>query len=304
MDVNSLELYKVFFTVASTKNITKAAEALYTGQPSISKSIKRLEEALQTTLFLRGKKGVTLTTDGELLFRHIEKAMQEIRAGEFAVKKSIENTSGKLSVGASTPIYEFIISPKLKGFLEANPKISVNIVDNSKSYEILETVQTGRLDIGVVTKPPVKQTSLEFVPVTHMDEIVVASPKYMNRFDTSDIKSFLERVAFIAIGKGNIMRTYSDLYMGELNSRFGVDLKPEIETSNMNFIIELVTLEAGIGVVYKQLVEQELQDGKLVSLDFLPQIQPREVCIALKKDGLRTFAVKEFVAHYTQGEKQ
>lgn len=296
--VNNLELYRVFYMVALSGNITKAAEMLYTGQSSVSKSIRRLEEALQTTLFIRSKKGVTLTTDGELLFRHIKKAMQEISAGEFAVKKNMEHTSGKLTIGASAPIYQSVVSPYLKGFLTAHPAITVNIVDNSKSYEIIEAVKSGLLDIGIVTEPPGRRTGIEFIPITAMEELVAAVPNYLGRLGTSDIKSFLEKAAFISIEKGNIMRDYSDLYFSELGGKFGVDIKPEIVTSNMNFIIELVTLEAGIGIIYRQLIEQELRDGKLVALDFLPRIQPRNICIALKKNALRTFAVKEFVAYY------
>lgn len=292
--INNLELYKVFYTVASTKNITEAARVLYTGQPSVSKSIKRLEESLQITLFIRSRQGVTLTVDGELLFRHIEKAMQEIDVGELAIKKNIECTSGILTLGVSAPIYRFAVLPYLKGFLEAHPNLTVNTTDNSKSYEIIEDVKAGLLDIGIVTKPPVRSAGIEFIPIANMKEIVVAAPNYLNRFDISDIKSFLEKVAFISIGKGNIMRDYSDLYLSEI----GINIKPDIVTSNMNFIIELATLEVGIGIVYKQFVEQELQYGKLVSLDFLPPIQTREICIILKKNELRTFAVKEFVEYY------
>ncbi|MCD7948610.1 MAG: LysR family transcriptional regulator [Oscillospiraceae bacterium] len=299
MDIGNLELYKVFYTVALTQNITKAAQALFIGQPSVSKSIRRLEESLQVQLFIRSKKGVVLTEDGAMLFRHVEQAMQALHAGETALKKHAQHTAGKLTMGVSTPIYQSVVLPHLKGFLEEHADVAVNIVDNSKSYEILDAVKSGLLDLGMLSRPPVNITGIAFIPITHMEEIVVAAPSYLSRFDTSDRKSFLEQISFISIGKGNIMRDYSDLYLSELKSAFGVEVKPEIFTSNMNFIIELAMLEVGIGIVYRQLIEQELRDRNLVLLDFLPPIQPREICIVLKKNELRTAAIQEFVAYYS-----
>lgn len=285
--------------MAATQNITKAAEKLYTGQPSVSKAIKKLEEALQTTLFIRSPKGVVLTADGKLLFKHIEKALREIQAAETAVKKNSARASGRLVLGVSAPVYKFVVLPYLKDFLQTHPNIVITIADNSKSYEVLEGVKSGLLDIAVVTKPPARKAGLEFVPVTRMEEVVVAAPRYLERFDLSKIPSFLEKAAFISIDKNRIMRDYSDLYLKELAREFGVEVKPEIETGNMNFIIELVGLEVGIGIVYRQFIERELQDGKLVALDFLPRIKPREICIALKKGALRTHALKEFMQYYS-----
>ena len=303
MHVNNLELYKIFYTVASVNNMTKAAEMLFMGQPAVSKAIRRLEETLQTSLFIRNKKGVILTTDGQVLFEHVERAIRELGVGEYAVMKNVKNTVDKLKLGVSAPIYKVIIQPNLKGFLDSRPNIAVSIVDNSKSHEIIEDVKTGVLDIGVVTKPPVKVPQIEFIPIANMDEIVVASPGYLSRMNTSDVKSFLESITFISIETGNIMRDYSELYLHELRKKYCVNVKPEIETSNMNYIIELVNLEAGIGIVYAQMIEQELQDGKLVNLNFLPGISPRDICIALKKNRLRSVAINEFVTYYLEEVK-
>ena len=67
----SLSSYKIFYAVANTGNISRAAKELYISQPAISKSIQKLEESLGTKLFLRSSRGVTLTPEGSLLYGHV-----------------------------------------------------------------------------------------------------------------------------------------------------------------------------------------------------------------------------------------
>ena len=63
-----LSLYRIFYTVANTENISRAARQLFISQPSLSKSIGRLEEQLDTQLFIRTSRGVRLTEEGQLLY--------------------------------------------------------------------------------------------------------------------------------------------------------------------------------------------------------------------------------------------
>ena len=73
MDTN-LSLYRIFYTVANAGNISKAARELYISQPAISKAISKLESNLETTLFIRNSRGVTLTEEGKLMYEYIRNA--------------------------------------------------------------------------------------------------------------------------------------------------------------------------------------------------------------------------------------
>ena len=80
MDQN-LSQYKIFYEVAKAGNISKAAKELYISQPAISKAISKLEDSLQVTLFTRSSRGVQLTPEGELLFKHTQEAFQVLDQG-------------------------------------------------------------------------------------------------------------------------------------------------------------------------------------------------------------------------------
>ena len=77
-----LSQYKIFYEVARTGNISKAAKELYISQPAISKSISKLEENLGIALFSRNSRGVCLTMEGEMLYSHIATAFESIILGE------------------------------------------------------------------------------------------------------------------------------------------------------------------------------------------------------------------------------
>ena len=69
-----LELYRVFKEVAEAGNITAAAQTLFISQSAVSQSIKQLEAELQTRLFARNSRGVTLTADGRMLYEYVRSA--------------------------------------------------------------------------------------------------------------------------------------------------------------------------------------------------------------------------------------
>lgn len=293
MEIINLELYKVFYVVASEGNISRAAEILYTGQPSISKSIKKLEGLLETKLFIRSSKGVVLTEAGDMLFKHVSKALNEINKGELAVKKWNNTSKGKLSIGISPMLYKYYVFPHLKDFLGTYNSLIVNITDNSKSYEIIESVKQGSLDLGIVSKP-FNCEGIDFIPISKIQEIFISSPEYLEKIKTSNINKFFHDATLIFLEKGNVAREYNEEYFREIE----VEIHPEISTSNMDFIIELVTTGIGIGIVYKESVKEKLLKGSLIEISFLPKIPSREIGIITKKDCLIPYSVKVFIDYY------
>ena len=76
------ELYKIFYTVANTKNITKAAKELCISQPAISKSIKNLENQIGGKLFIRTKRGVSLTDEGREIYKYVKIGVEALYNAE------------------------------------------------------------------------------------------------------------------------------------------------------------------------------------------------------------------------------
>lgn len=93
-----LNLYKIFYTVAGTKSISKAAEILYVSQPAVSYSIKTLEEALGGKLFFRTPKGVELTPEAEKLYASVKNSYHSLSIGEKLFTEDKNLATGDLYV--------------------------------------------------------------------------------------------------------------------------------------------------------------------------------------------------------------
>ena len=148
----NLSSYRIFYTVANTKNISKAAKELYISQPAISKSIQKLEESLGTKLFERSSRGVALTDSGELLYTHVKSAFETLSIGEDRLRRSIELGIGHLTIGVSSTLCKYVLLPYLKEFIKENPHINISISCQSTN-QTLKLLEEEKLDVGLIGKP-------------------------------------------------------------------------------------------------------------------------------------------------------
>ena len=148
----NLSAYRIFYTVANAKNISKAARELFISQPAISKSIQKLEDSLGCRLFIRSSKGVSLTEEGNLLYSYVKDAFDALSLGEKKLKRSIELGAGHLNIGVSSTLCKYILLPYLKEFIRLHPYIRISITCQSTN-ETLKLLEEDKIDIGLVGKP-------------------------------------------------------------------------------------------------------------------------------------------------------
>ena len=141
-----LELYRVFKEVAEVGNITAAAQALYISQSAVSQSIKQLENDLQTRLFSRNSRGVTLTAEGKMLYEYVRSAMGLLETGEEKLSQTRELQMGQLVIGASDTVTSQFLLPYLDGFHREHPAIHIQII-SGRSHKVLGLLRSGKVDI-------------------------------------------------------------------------------------------------------------------------------------------------------------
>ena len=174
----NLNYYKIFYEVARCGNISKAAENLYISQPAVSKSINKLEQSLSHTLFIRSKRGVTLTQEGKTLYEHLSKAFDTIELAEKKLMQISELGIGQLRIGASTSLCKHILLPYLQDFIEANPHIKVSI-DCNPTYETIKQLKDDRIDIGLICETELSK-DYHFMPIRSIHDTFVATRTYLN----------------------------------------------------------------------------------------------------------------------------
>ncbi|MEH7804698.1 MULTISPECIES: LysR family transcriptional regulator [Bacillus] len=140
---------KTFVTVVEEKNFTKAAQKLRISQPSVSLHIKNLEQEFQTVLLNRSPKQLTVTPTGDMLYH---RSKQIIRLYEQAKQDIYEHhhlARGKLTIGASFTIGEYVLPQILAEFHQLYPHVDIEVViDNTEA--IASHVRLFHVDIGLI----------------------------------------------------------------------------------------------------------------------------------------------------------
>ncbi len=292
-----LSLYRIFYTVANTGNISQAAKQLYNSQPAISKSISRLEESLGIVLFSRSSRGVTMTEEGRILYEHVRTAFEAIDAGEEQIRRMTALNIGSLHIGASNTLCKFVLLPYLQSFIEAYPHIKI-LISCLSSNQTLTQMDSGKIDIGLVAHPGSLRT-LDFYSLGTIQDIFVASPAYLKNLDLKpeEIHSgrqLFERATLMLLDKQNMTRQYIDDYLTTNH----LQTHHTIETTSMELLIEFAKIGLGVGCVIKEFVLEELKNGQLIEIPLDIPIHQREIGFTYIKKRQQEKAVRHFIEFY------
>ena len=110
------DYYRIFYYVARYQSLTRAAHALQSNQPNVTRTINALERELGCRLFQRSHRGVTLTPEGEKLFAHVQIMQEQLQAAEYELAGSRSLQSGSVSIGASETALHGLLLPVLRRF--------------------------------------------------------------------------------------------------------------------------------------------------------------------------------------------
>lgn len=295
---NHLNLYHIFYTVARCKNISGAAKELYISQPAISKAIARLEQNLDTRLFVRSSRGVTLTEEGELLYKQVDNAFLAIRQGEEQIRRRTELGVGRLSIGVSTILCKYILLPYLQEFIHKNPHIQISILCQS-TFHILEALEQGTIDIGLIGETA-KIGKLYYEPVRKIEDIFVTTPSYLANLKMrgtlppkAGTLQYLSAGTLMLLDKGNVTRQYIDKYLSAQN--IDIDAEQLIEATTMDLLIEFAKIDLGIACVIEDFVSKELADKTLIKLPLRSPIPKRSIGFAYAPNNAPTEALTKFL---------
>ena len=149
MDLRSLQYFVV---TAEELNITRAAEKLNISQPPLSYQIKCLEQELDTTLFIRGKRGLKITESGQLLYRRAKEILSLASKAEEEILSINHGIKGIISLGLVEGTAPDIAGEWLSRFHRQYPNVRFRIVDGN-SDDLMEKLRSGLISLAVITSP-------------------------------------------------------------------------------------------------------------------------------------------------------
>lgn len=283
-----LELYRVFFVVAKHKHMTKASEELHISQPAISQSIKKLEEQLGGTLFLRSNKGMELTEEGKMFYEYVKGALELINnaENEFTSFKNLDK--GEIKIGCSTTLTKLVLLDALKRFHPNYPNININIT-NDLTSNLINDLKLGKLDFVIFNESNIKESNLNLQKIKELKQGFVYNPLFYK----DEVKSFEDLNNYPLILQKEESNSIKLLDYIALNNN--VKLIPKMEVVSQELITEFTNIGLGIGFVIIDLAKRNFND--LEELKLNKKIPNINVYLATNKSISLTFASKTFIKY-------
>lgn len=291
----NFNLYHTFYIVATCGSISGAAKQLYISQPAISKSITKLEQYLQVSLFYRTSKGVSLTPEGEILYKQVATAFYALKQGEQKAKQAAALGVGSISIGVSTTLCKYILLPYLQKFIADNPHIKISISCQSTNQTVA-ALKDGSIDIGLIGEVP-SQSELVFYPIQEIEDIFVTTEHYMQNLQERNELSeapLLSNATLMLLDKQNLTRQYIDTFLSAQN----IANEQLIEVTTMDLLIEFAKIGLGIACVIEDFVKEELANGTLIRLPLDAPIPKRKIGFAYCTSANPNPSVAKFIAEF------
>jgi len=282
-----LDYYRVFYETARFSSFSAAAAHLYISQSAISQCIQQLECDLGVKLFSRTKRGITLTSEGEILFTKVESAISAIEQGESQLEKLRHLESGVLKIAAGDTITTHFLLKYLEEFHIAYPEIRIEMA-NSYSSGLITLVKKGQADLAFVNMP-IRDNDLVIEPCFEINDVFVSGPD----FKTKDLYSWDEvaTLPLILLEQHSSSRGFLDKIFEEK----GIYLNPQIEVAVHDLLIRFASIHLGISCVIEQFSEEELRRGLIKKLPLDPPLPKRSIGCAYLKNAPPSYAAKAFL---------
>jgi DNA-binding transcriptional LysR family regulator len=284
-----LDLYNIFCQVAKSKSFSKAAKELYMTQPAVSQAIMNLENDLGIRLFTRSAKGVTLTNDGQLLFEHVNPAINLIHVGESKMLESRNLMIGEMRVGVGDTISKYFLLPYLAQFHDQYPNIGLKII-NRTTPEICAMLKSGEADIALCNLP-IKDEALESMKCIDVHDIFVCADKYKDVCSTPRSLEEIMELPLIFLERKSNSRQYVERF---LLSK-GIRITAEIELGSHDLLLEFARFNFGVACVVEEFSQDYLRNGIVHKVNLIEEIPARSIGFCFLKSVPLSSAAQRLV---------
>ena len=283
-----LELYRVFYAVAKHKHMTKASKELHISQPAISQSIKKLEDQLGGTLFLRSNKGMGLTEEGKMFYEYVKGALELINNAENEFTSFKDLSKGEVKIGCSTTLTKLVLMNALKDFHLDYPNININIT-NDLTSNLINDLKLGKLDFVIFNESNIKEANLNLEKIKELKQGFIYNPEFYD----DNINNFedLNNVPLILQKEESNSRKLLD-YIALQNN---VKLIPKMEVVSQELITEFTNIGLGIGFAIIDLAKRNYKNIKELNIN--KKIPNINIYLATNKSVSLTFASKMFIKY-------
>ena len=275
----TMDQLQAFVDVSQRGSLSRAAEALFVTQPTLTARIKGLERELGSTLFIRSGRGMRLTDAGRSFLPYAERSLGAAAAGRRLLDELARGETGQLALGAAPAVSTYVLPRILMRFRRTNPRVQL-AVRTGHSEEVLDLVLQEQVQIGLGRS--LRHPQVNAIPLYEDELVLVVEPghpfaqaKTLGTEQISDVQLILfDRTS-------SYHRLTNEFFRGA-----GAVPRGVMELDNIDAAKKMVEQGLGVALLPHTAVAGELEAGVLraVTLADAPQLK-REIVIFRRRDA-------------------
>jgi len=281
---------KVFHAVAEAGSFTNATTVLNISQSAISRQIQSLEQDLKVQLFERHARGLTLTENGEYVYKTAHEVISKLKEVETSLGDQKNKPSGKLTITTVRSFGTHWLTPRIQEFMNLNPEIEIELIFDDKELDL----STRQADIGIFMRRP-KQLNYIQRKLVDINYHIYGSTKYLEKYGIPKTTNDLNKHRFISFGKGAPSPVFNPDWALKLGNRDNKKRKPIMKVNSVMGLLLAVESGVGLAALPDYLVSQSQNVIKVLSKSEGPITEAHFVYPQSLKNVARVQAFRNFL---------
>ena len=232
---------KIFHAVAEAGSFTSATVILNLSQSAISRQIQSLEQDLKVQLFERHARGLTLTENGEYVFKTAHEVISKLKEVETSLGDQKNKPTGKLTITTVRSFGTHWLTPRIQEFMRLNPEIEIELVFDDKELDL----STRQADIGIFMRRP-KQLNYIQKKLVDIKYFIYGSNKYLEKHGMPKTVNDLNKHNFISFGRGAPSPVYNPDWALKLGMKDNKKRKTVMRVNSVYGL--LLAVQSGVGL--------------------------------------------------------
>jgi DNA-binding transcriptional LysR family regulator len=270
---------EAFLEVARRQNLSRAAEALFVSQPTLTARLQSLESSLGEQLFVRTRRGMRLTEAGEAFLPYAEHAVTALADGRERLGELRRGGAGRLVLGAPPTVSTYTLPALLARFSATHPNVRL-AVKTGTSEEVLEMVLHDQVQLGIMRS--LIHQEIESVPLYTDNLVLIAGPGHRLAGPDTGRRARLADLA----GEVLVLFGRSSSYLEFTTATFrqaGVLPYSVLELDNIEAAKKMVEQGLGVSLVPASTVTTELATGVLTAIELVDAAPVRREIVAARR---------------------
>ena len=288
---SNFEYYKIFYYVAKYENLTKAATALKTSQPAVTRTIHKLEGELGCRLFTRSKTGMKLTPEGRTFYGYVAAGCAQFFKGENDLSNLISLENGTIYISATETALHCYLFQAMEEFNSLYPNVRFKIL-NTSTTESVNAVKEGKVDLAFVSANLQVAKPLRMKILRKYRDILIAGMRFEELKAGKEELSLKELVSYPWISL--TAETITRRFLNEYFEKNGLTFAPDMELATTDMILPAVRHNLGLGFIPAEFADAELKSGQVFEIKVKEKLPERNIILIYDMEYPQSIAAKEF----------